>query len=1028
MCRLRAMKAASWLAVAAACLLSGPHDALALNPTFEINQYGHTTWRIRDGFFRGAIRSIAQTPDGYLWLATEFGVLRFDGIRAVTWEPPKQHLPSSDIWSVLASRDGGLWIGTAKGLARWKDGTLTEYPELSKYFVESLFEDRAGTVWASGVGIPVGTVCAIRDREVACDSQNGAFGYGAWGFYEDRAGSLWLGVNRGAWKWRPEPRLFVQVPGAEEDIHGFGEDGNGALLFATRRGIRRVVGQTTEPYLIPMARQPVRTYCLLRDGGGSLWIGTTAEGLAHVHEGKTDQFGTADGLSGQSVAVLFEDREGSVWVATENGLDRFRDVAVHRLSVKQGLPGPAHAVSAAGDGGMWISNSDGAAKWLDGHVVAYRARATQPGGANAREIVVNEMPFGAVGALFHDNLQRTWLAASTGFGYLRGDTFVRVRDVAARQVRAIVQDTQGSVWLSDQQLGLFRIAADERVDRFPWSTLGHNDFASAIVPDPVRGGLWLGFFNGGVAYVVDGKVRTAYDPADGLTGGWVKGLQIGPEDTLWVAAEGGLSRLDKWTVTTLSRRNGLPCDAVNWAIQDDSGSLWLNMPCGLVRIAAEDVLAWVNGRTHSITPTVFDAADGVRSESTPSGSNPHVAKATDGRLWFVGQDGANVIDPRHLPLNALPPPVHVQQVIADHRPYDLTPKREAPIRLPALTRDVQIDYTALSLVAPETNRFRVKLEGWDGDWQDVGNRRQVFYNNLPPRSYRFRVVASNNSGVWNESGAALEFSVAPAYYQTRWFQAATVAAALGLAAALYQLRLRQLASHFNIRLEERVNERTRLARDLHDTLLQSFQGLVLRFQAVAFLLPHGSDEARRTLESALDDAGRAIVEARDAVQGLRSATTGSSDLPSLITTLGEELTASQPDKDAPALSVNVEGHPREITPIVRDEIYRIAREALRNAFRHADASRIQVEIRYAAQTLRLRIRDDGKGIDQEVIDLGSRAGHFGLAGMRERAELMKGTLAIWSEGGSGTEVELTIPSSVAYAKDRTATPPSSLHV
>ena len=361
--------------------------------------------------------------------------------------------------------------------------------------------------------------------------------------------------------------------------------------------------------------------------------------------------------------------------------------------------------------------------------------------------------------------------------------------------------------------------------------------------------------------------------------------------------------------------------------------------------------------------------------------------------------------------------MHVEQIIADHQPYDVMSQGDRPIRLPALSRDLQIDYTALSLVAPEKNRFKIKLEGWDREWRDMGNRRQAFYNNLPPRNYRFRVIASNNSGVWNEAGAALEFSVAPAYYQTLWFRLTMVAAALGFLAALYQLRLRRLAWQFNMRLEERVNERTRVARDLHDTLLQSFHAVVLRLQAVTFLPPA---EARQALENVIDDAGHAIVEARDAVQGLRSATVVSADLPSLISALGEELIASQSDERAPAVSVNVEGSPREIVPLVRDEIYRIAREALRNAFRHADASRIQVEIRYAPRVLRVRIRDDGKGVDQEVVDRGGRSGHYGLAGMRERAELIKGTLTLWSERGSGTEVELTIPASVAYAKPSTA--------
>jgi len=337
-----------------------------------------------------------------------------------------------------------------------------------------------------------------------------------------------------------------------------------------------------------------------------------------------------------------------------------------------------------------------------------------------------------------------------------------------------------------------------------------------------------------------------------------------------------------------------------------------------------------------------------------------------------------------------------------------------------LIRDLEIDYTALSLVAPEKIQFRYMLEGHDKDWQDVGNRRQAFYTNLPPANYRFRVMACNNSGVWNETGAYFDFTITPAYYQTTWFRLKCVAGFLLLLGALYRLRLRQVARQFNMRLEERVGERTRIARELHDTLLQSFQGVLLKFSAVRFLLPPGADEAQKTLGKAIDQAEQAIADGRDAVQGLRSSTVPDNDLARVISTLGEELAGNQSAQSRPAFSVDVEGVPQSLAPLLQDEVHRIAVEALRNAYRHAGARRIEVEIRHGKRQFRLRVRDDGKGINQNVVDAGGREGHFGLAGMRERAELVGGNLAIWSELDSGTEIELTIPASVAYAK-----PPSA---
>jgi signal transduction histidine kinase len=336
------------------------------------------------------------------------------------------------------------------------------------------------------------------------------------------------------------------------------------------------------------------------------------------------------------------------------------------------------------------------------------------------------------------------------------------------------------------------------------------------------------------------------------------------------------------------------------------------------------------------------------------------------------------------------------------------------LRLPPLTRDVEIDYTALSLVVPEKVRFRYKLEGRDKDWQEAGNRRQAFYSDLPPRNYRFRVVACNNSGVWNEAGASFDFSVAPAYHQTWLFRVSGVAGFLMLLWVLYQMRVRQVAREYSMHLEGRVSERTRIARELHDTLLQSFQGLLLRFQAATYLLPDRPEEAKRSFESAIDQAAIAITEGRDAVQGLRSSTKVTNDLAGAITTLGTELAAGESNPNAAEFHVEVEGASRDLHPILRDEVYRIAGEAVRNAFSHAQAKRIEVEIRYDERQLRLRVRDDGKGIHAQHLKESGRAGHYGLPGMRERAKLMGGKLTVWSEQDAGTEVELKMPASRAY--------------
>ncbi|MDP9180084.1 MAG: histidine kinase, partial [Gemmatimonadota bacterium] len=364
-------------------------------------------------------------------------------------------------------------------------------------------------------------------------------------------------------------------------------------------------------------------------------------------------------------------------------------------------------------------------------------------------------------------------------------------------------------------------------------------------------------------------------------------------------------------------------------------------------------------------------------------------------------------------------------VTADRKTYDAA----QGLRLPSLVRDLAIDFTALSLVAPEKIRFRYMLKGQDPDWKEVAGERRAQYSNLGPGHYRFRVLASNNSGVWNEEGAVLDFSIAPAYYQTNWFRVLCGAMFLALLWAAYQLRVRQLARQFNKTLAARVSERTRIARELHDTLLQSFQGLLLRFQSASKILPERPVEAKQRLDSALGQAAQAITEGRDAVQGLRSSAFETNDLATGIAAIAEELTRDTSAPESPVIDFEVEGAPRGLNPIVRDEAYRIAGEALRNAFRHAQARRITVEIRYDKRQFRVRVRDDGKGIDEDTMQR-QPSGHFGLPGMRERAEIVGGRLEVWSKLNSGTHVELSIPGPIAYdgASHRSVTSGETTHV
>jgi len=1027
-------------------LLSCCGCACALDPSLAISQYAHTAWTASEGSFKGAVYAIAQTPDGYLWIGTEFGLLRFDGIRYVTWrQPADQGLLNSDIRSLLAARDGRLWVGTVEGLASWKSGKLVRYPKTAGLSVYTLKEDVDGGVWAAGSWSKEAGLCEIHGDDVQCYGEHGLLGTGLLALNRDRSGNLWAGGLDGLWRWKPGPLNRVSLDDPMPGIQSLIEDDRGALLIAMHGGVMRFSDNHVEKLALPghAAFNPTR---LLRDRDGALWIGTRDHGLLHWHDGRLDQLTHTDGLSADNISAIFEDREGSIWVATVVGLHRFRDFAVPTISLKQGLSeGLLGTVLAAKDGSVWLGTFNGVNRWKDNQITIYRNRRlgepgdaelpARPPGSLVEQVSTDliswrgwlQYPDTTMTPLFQDYRGRVYFSTPAGIIYFENGRFAFLRSVPWGQVLAMTGDAAGNLWFSDIERGLIHVFGDTVVETVPWAQLGHKDWALALLLGKVGSGLWLGFRQGDLVYTEHGRVRASYTASDGLAKGRVNALQFDHDGALWIAAEGGISRLKDGSIATLNSKNGLACDAVDWVSEsDEDHSLWLNTACGVVRIAQHDLDTWITAVSaarsskHAVQATVFNNLDGVLSHMRVKGYSPRVSKAPDGKLWFLPLEGVSIIDPRHLCVNPLPPPVHIEEVMADQKIYwqdsggDLTSK----VRLPPLVRDLEIDFTALSLVAPEKVHFRYRLEPIDRDWQDIGNRRQAFYTHLSPGTYRFHVTACNNSGLWNDAGASFAFSVAPAYYQSIWFPLLCIGATLMLLNVLHRLRLHKIGQEYRVRLEERVNERTRIARELHDTLLQGFHGLMFRFQAVDNLLPARPGEAQRVLKSALDGAGRAITEARDAVHELRLPVDATVDLGGAIKALGEELAeqyaAGTDSTDLPRFAVKVEGMQQDLNPVQRDEIYRITGEGLRNAFRHAGAQRIDVEIQYDSRQLRVLIRDNGAGIDPSVLTREGLAGHWGLPGMRERAKLIGGNMAVSSRLGAGTEVRLRVPASAVY--------------
>jgi signal transduction histidine kinase/ligand-binding sensor domain-containing protein len=986
----------------ACTMLAWSPCVFALNPELDVSQYAHTSWKIRDGFIKTPIGNMAQTPDGYLWLGTEVGLYRFDGIKAVAWRPPSGELPSNFIRRLRVSRDGTLWIGTLKGLVSWKDGKLVQYPTLADESIDALLDDDKGTLWVGTLRMSGARLCSIRNGNVECSGGDGRFGKWIEILYEDSRKNIWATTEKGLLRLKPEPPELISFPSPLSGSQlALMEGDQSALLIITENGIMQYLNGKIEPYAPSGIQRQVKVRHMFRDRDGGIWVARGgAAGLLHIHAGRTDLFTRSDGLSGDDIWTLFEDRAGDIWVATNGGLDRFREFAVTTLSERQGLSNAvAGAVLADKDGGVWLGTAGSLDRWQHGEISEYGIGQS------------NLTPY----ALFHDSRDRLWVCNENGVGYLENSHYVSVSGIPGGAVRGMAEDTAGVLWIANLNSGLLKVSARNEIQKIPWTSLGRKTFATALAADPLRGGLWLGFYDGGVAYFADGQIQASYSATEGLGRGFVDGFKFDPDGTVWAGTEGGLSRLKNGRIATLTSKNGLPCDAVNWVIEDNDHSFWLSMPCGLVRITRPEIDAWAsaveknNNAKRTIQATVFDGSDGAVTRGHPSGYSPRVTRSADGKLWFATGDGVSVVDPRHLAFNSLPPPVHIEQVAADRKLYDLTREDNGRLRLPALSRDLEIDFTALSFVAPEKIRFRYKLEGYDSDWQEVGNRRQAFYTNLPPRNYRFRVIACNNSGVWNEAGTFLDFAIAPAYYQTLWFRLLLVVAFLSVLFLLYRLRVQQVTQRLSGRMEARVEERERIARDLHDTLIQSVQGLILKFHAVSKQLPQ-EEVAHGALEQVLDRADEVLAEARDRVRNLRSATEIPRDLPSALKLVAEE----QPEGGGAIFKTVVEGKVRPLHPLVFEETYSIGREAITNALKHSQGHHIEAEIIYEPRHFRLRVRDDGRGFDPKIFHDGASPDHFGLRGIRERAERIGAQVSLWSGPDTGTEVELVVPGATAY--------------
>jgi signal transduction histidine kinase/streptogramin lyase len=726
---------------------------------------------------------------------------------------------------------------------------------------------------------------------------------------------------------------------------------------------------------------------ILIDRSGALWV-------AHPHNGGIERFWVHPprggsqrpesqrltvGLSSDVVLGWLEDREGNVWAGTTGGLDRFRRVKLNRVE----LPGLQEniAIAAADSGALWVGSV---------------GRPLLHVGHDLREFpeVVNPVELA-----YRDPAGVAWIGSP--FGLWRSDrgrfTRVGLPDVKNAGLQAATLDGAGDLWISIVRSGVYRRAGERWIPFGGQSGLPREP--AIVLTTDESGRTWFGYTANRVALLQGDTVRL-YTSEDGLNVGNVLAIHARGRH-VWVGGEQGLTVLAGSRFRPVTGRSGTAFRGTSGIVETPDGEVWLHGTIGITRIPALEVSRLLQDSTYRVENERFDFHDGLDGGAQQIRPQPTAIAGTDGRLWFATTVNVAWLDPRAIPRNAVPPPVVIRRLTAGNRSYPVGPDLVLPIRTTAL----RIDYTALSLSIPERVRFRYQLVGSDTGWQDVGGRREAFYTNLEPGSYRFRVIAANDDGIWNTAGAALDFRIPPSFMQSRWVLAVWVVALAGLAWLAYLARMRQVAGGLRVRYQAALAERVRIAQELHDTLLQGFTGITLQLRAIERLLAQRPRESAEALKSVLASADTALRDARHMIWDMRAVELEGRDLASALET-GARLAMA--DSSA-TLEFGVHGDRRRLPLAIETTTLRICREAVVNAVNHAAPRAVEVSLAYSPRSLTLRVVDDGTGIPPGAVAAAAAGEHLGIAGMRDRARLAGGTLEITSEPGRGTTVSLSLP-------------------
>jgi ligand-binding sensor domain-containing protein/signal transduction histidine kinase len=988
--------------------------ARALDPHTALQHYGYQSWQTDSGLPQNTVHAIVQGRDGFLWIATEGGLVRFDGAEFAVFDHANTPaLPSDLIDGLTQDTAGALWISTSGGLALMRHGRIQDFgpehgvPATQIWRTWEATASRAApneraTIWAlTAAGlfhIRPGAAAERVDLGQNTLTENSVMAAGP-------HGALWLGTAEGL--MRSSAGAPFQPVGPAGEILALAVDGTGTAWAGLHSGLEACSPAGCRAVPLPAAVQ-----ALAADALGRMWIGTAsgllragpngvqtvgaaAGAVSFLFRDREDMMwaGAAQGLmriapdgsssllprEGDSYLAGAEDREGDLWLGTaSSGLAVLRDRKFFTLTSREGLT-QEHVLALAQSPGGDVAagtNGGGLNLWSKGR---FRAVTTAQGLDSNVVLAVAAAPDGGV-----------WAGTPDGLDLVRGgdvDSYTTADGLPDVFIRSLHVGPHGSLWIGTSH-GLARFAAKTFTT---WTTLDGlgSDLIGAMANGP-GGALWIGTL-GGLTRYRNGQLRN-FTTKDGLSSNVITSLYADPGGTLWIGTnDAGLDRLRNGRIVALQSRE-LPRRVLG-ILEDARGYLWLSSNSGVYRVSRAGLDRMAAGLS---PPRImrFGVTDGMRISECSSGGHPAALRLQNGTLWFATLKGIAVVDPEQMPLNKIPPPVAIERVTVDDVPQPST----SALRIAPGHSHYEFDYAGLSFVAPQKVRYRYRLAGFDRGWVDAGARHAAYYTNLPPGHYVFRVMARNNDGVWSSAPAAASLVVEPHFYQWLWFQILLAALLAALGYEAWRRRLARVQREFQAVLAER----TRIAREIHDTLAQGYVALSVQLELIGRYMESSAGSAREQL-------ARAQTLVRIGLEEARSQTSANEDLATRLLRMAEEVIRVSHARARAHMQVG--GAYRALDPDVERETLRIAREAVVNAVRHGDPENVRLQLQYEGSIFGLEIRDDGLGFDGAPPD-GSR-GHFGMTGMHERAVSIGGTLTVESGLGKGTCVRLTVPLAAA---------------